>query len=79
MPIYDFRCQDCGRVSELLLRGEEGQTARCSGCGSENLERLVSAPHMIRREAVSPGSTCCGRAERCDKPPCSIDDGCQRS
>ena len=41
MPIYDFRCGDCGAVSELFVRGAEGQTCRCPDCGSENMEKLV--------------------------------------
>jgi len=28
MPIYDFRCRECGKVSEIFLRGAN-QTARC--------------------------------------------------
>ncbi len=36
MPIYDFRCRECGKVSEIFLRGA-GQTARCPACGSDNM------------------------------------------
>jgi hypothetical protein len=30
------------------------------------------------KEHNPPGSTCCGRSERCDTPPCSNDGKCQR-
>ena len=79
MPIYDFKCQDCGEVSEILVRGADSQPARCTSCGSENLERLVSASYMIKTEAPASGTTCCGRAERCEKPPCSTGDTCRRA
>ena len=78
MPIYDFRCRECGKVSEIFLRGAHGQAARCPDCGNENLERLISASYMIRTEASAPGATCCGRAERCETPPCSTGDTCRR-
>jgi hypothetical protein len=29
-------------------------------------------------DAPKPGTTCCGRAERCETPPCSLDDTCRR-
>lgn len=78
MPIYDFKCQDCGKVSEILIRGTEGQAIRCTGCGSESMEKLISASYMIKTEAPISGSTCCGSAERCEAPPCSTDDVCHR-
>ncbi len=78
MPIFDFRCQECGGVSEILVRNNTNQDVRCPTCGSESMERLVTASYSVRTNSSSHGSTCCGRTERCDKPPCSTDDGCRR-
>ena len=79
MPIYDFKCQDCGRVSEILVRGTDSQTARCSGCGGENMERLITSSYMIRTNAPKPGTTCCGSTERCETSPCSTGGTCHRA
>ncbi len=68
MPIYDFRCRECGRVLKIFLR-DTNQMARCSGCGSDNMERLFSTSYMIKMNASAPGTTCCGRTERCETPP----------
>ncbi len=77
MPIYDYRCRDCGTVSEVLVRGEDSASARCASCGGENLERLLTASYTIRMESAGDGGqTCCGRNERCDTPPCSMGGGC---
>lgn len=78
MPIYDYRCRECGKVSEVLLRTADDRSIRCPDCGSSNLERLISASRMIAADSHSPGSTCCGRAERCDTPPCSSGEACRR-
>ena len=43
MPLYDFRCQQCETVSELLIRAGVG--AVCPECGSDRLEKLLSAPN----------------------------------
>ena len=78
MPVYDIKCNECGEVSEILLRGTDSHSIHCPGCGSENVERLIAAPSMIRMGALAPGKTCCGRAERCETPPCSTGDTCHR-
>jgi putative FmdB family regulatory protein len=43
MPIYEFRCGDCGRVVEALRRiGEGPEGLTCPGCGSSRLDRQLS-------------------------------------
>ena len=39
MPLFDFRCRQCGRQFEALVR--TGQPVMCS-CGSDDLEQLLS-------------------------------------
>jgi putative FmdB family regulatory protein len=78
MPIYEYKCLDCGKVSEIFLRSPNSEGAKCPICGSENLERLLSASYAIRMNATMPGRTCCGRTERCETPPCSTEGICQR-
>jgi len=78
VPIYDFKCRECGVVSEVFLRSECGRANSCPSCGSPNLERLFSGSCMVKMGTKSPGTTCCGRAERCDSPPCGTDHGCNR-
>lgn len=44
MPIYEFRCSNCGHKFETLCRmGETGSGLECPHCGSRSLSRLVSA------------------------------------
>lgn len=78
MPVYDYKCEDCGKVSEVFLRSL-GEPVKCPSCGSENLERIFSASYLIKTESPAPGTTCCGRTERCDTPPCSTGEVCRRA
>ena len=78
MPIYDFKCRECGKVSEIFLRSAGDQAARCPDCGSENMEKLISASYTIKMEDSAPGITCCGKTGRCEIPPCSTGGVCRR-
>jgi putative FmdB family regulatory protein len=77
MPIYEYRCRDCGASFEVLVRA--GTTVVCPHCGSSSLAKLLSALFVssaqTSREA---GHTCCGREERCAAPPCSAGGTCRR-
>lgn len=43
MPIYEFRCTQCGDVHEYLLSGSADKVEmRCEKCGGEELERVLS-------------------------------------
>jgi putative FmdB family regulatory protein len=78
MPIYDFKCKDCGRVFEMLVRNTDNQAIICPDCGVGSLEKLISSPVLVKAGRPSPGGTCCGRAERCASPPCNDGEGCRR-
>jgi putative FmdB family regulatory protein len=78
MPIYEYRCLQCGEISEIFLRSLEGQNVQCSVCGSDKLDKLLSASYTLKTGVSTPGTTCCGRAERCQTSPCSSDNTCRR-
>lgn len=42
MPIYDYRCNDCNKIFELLVRAST--VLACPECSSQKLEKLVSLP-----------------------------------
>jgi len=51
MPIYEYRCQDCGkRSSFLLLRIDPSFTPSCRHCHSDRLSRLISRVAVFRSE-----------------------------
>ncbi len=53
MPIYEYRCNQCGRRTSVLVRNvAERDTAvsHCPRCGSTDLRRLVSRVAVLRSE-----------------------------
>ncbi len=78
MPIYEYSCENCGKITEILVNKEKDNVV-CKYCGSIRLKKLISAPGaIIMGGSKSKGTTCCGRTERCDTPPCSDGGTCKR-
>ena len=79
MPIYEYKCRKCGNGSEFLVHSSAAlDDLKCPACGSKELDRLLSVPGLVKNETRVPGTTCCGREERCDTPPCSSGGSCCR-
>ncbi|MBN1979101.1 MAG: zinc ribbon domain-containing protein [Anaerolineae bacterium] len=77
MPIYEYRCRDCGETFEVLVRA--GTDVACPHCGSASWDKLLSAPFVSSGQtARQAGHTCCGRENRCATPPCSEGGACRR-
>jgi putative FmdB family regulatory protein len=43
MPIYEYRCTDCGHRLEALQRLADAPLLVCPACGKESLTKLMSA------------------------------------
>jgi len=51
MPIYEFRCQACGRPVSIFRRSISAPlNAACPHCGGSDLRRLVSRFAVVRGE-----------------------------
>jgi len=67
MPIFEYKCAECGKVTEFLQNRTRRTKLRCLHCGSEELEKLFSV--------FSPGIKQ-GNSKRCRT--CS-DESCPHS
>ncbi len=80
MPIYEYRCKECGAISEYMTGMGNDENISCKECESTETERILSVASFLGGKSEhSPGRTCCGREERCDTPPCSDEGVCRRS
>jgi putative FmdB family regulatory protein len=51
MPIYEYRCENCGKISEfLLIKTDETFTPQCKRCKSKKMSRVLSKVRVIRSE-----------------------------
>ncbi|MSQ51551.1 MAG: zinc ribbon domain-containing protein [Betaproteobacteria bacterium] len=43
MPIYEYRCSDCGFQKEFLQKVSEPRLTTCTSCGKETFEKMLTA------------------------------------
>lgn len=78
MPIYDYRCRQCGETHEVFAQRPGAAPVACPSCGSGDMEKLLSSFSIASEKTRAGHATCCGREERCEAPPCSSGEGCRR-
>ncbi len=70
MPLYDFRCEECGARFERRLSFSQSDTAvACPTCASQQTRRLLSAVAVLgvgsSAGAAEGGGCGCGGACSC--------------
>jgi putative FmdB family regulatory protein len=80
MPTYEYECNTCGHHFEKFQSMSDVPLETCPECGGQVRRLLGTGAGLIIKggSATSSSSiacgrsqTCCGREERCEKPPCS--------
>ena len=51
MPIYEYRCNECGKTSEfLLIKTDEPFVPQCKRCKSKKMTRVLSRVRVVLSE-----------------------------
>ncbi len=59
MPIFEYRCKDCGKVSDVLEKADSKDKHVCPGCGGSNMEKQFST-FGVSMEPSAPSAPACG-------------------
>lgn len=43
MPIYEYRCSNCGHEKEVLQKMSDAPLTECPACGKSSFRKLISA------------------------------------
>jgi putative FmdB family regulatory protein len=53
MPIFEYKCQQCGHVMEVLQKSRKATKQTCSKCGGSDMKRLLSGFSVGQSRASS--------------------------
>ncbi len=67
MPLYEYRCEDCKEIIEIIQKFSDAPLSKCEECGGA-LERLLS-PSAIQFKGSGWYVTDYGKNSHKDSPP----------
>lgn len=47
MPLYDYKCQDCGLFFEARHRMDHAGPVACPSCSSDHTSKIFSSPAIV--------------------------------
>jgi putative FmdB family regulatory protein len=69
MPIFEYRCQQCGNKFEAILFG--AQEAECPSCHTHKLEPQLSTFSVSTKSSAAGAPASCGQNNCCMMGGCS--------
>ena len=76
MPIYEYRCAECGHELEAMQRISADALTTCPECASEGLKRLISQTSFVLKGS---GWYATDYADKKAAPPAGNDAGSDTS
>ena len=73
MPIFEYRCADCGHTMEFLEKRAGVNKHKCERCNSSKLEKLLSEFSVGRSAPPPMCSECPGGPCPASTGPCPCD------
>ena len=60
MPVYEYKCAECGVVTEFLESASNRKKHECPDCGNEDMQKMMSvfAPMAKQRGAGGKCDSC---------------------
>lgn len=77
MPIYEYRCEDCGTKFEKLVRSAEANGLACPSCGTDHLKMELST--FAAHSGSSPSKNSQPMMGGCASGMCRTPDLCGRN
>ena len=73
MPIFEYKCEDCGTKFEKLVRNAPDAPAlECPSCGQKHLKQEFSTFAPRANGASKPAAPPCANGGRCEPGMCGM-------
>lgn len=54
MPIYEYKCEECETVSDILVKSISSPEVECPDCQSDKMSKLISIPGAMMTKGSVP-------------------------
>lgn len=71
MPIFEYQCQDCQHVVEVLQKNARVEKMVCPACSKRNMKKCLSGFSVGQSKSARPAA-----CEACPSSACPGDMGC---
>lgn len=68
MPIFEYKCEQCGHVMEVLHKGLKAEKPACEKCGGSEMTKLLSG-FAVGKASESPACDSCASLPACGGCP----------
>lgn len=58
MPIFEYKCNDCGTVSSILVKSGSGRGVKCPKCGSKSMAKQISSFSAVVKDSSGSDGSC---------------------
>ncbi|MDD4801757.1 MAG: zinc ribbon domain-containing protein [Syntrophomonas sp.] len=59
MPVFEFRCQECGYKFDLMISNADKEKVQCPECGTRSIKQLLSSFNTAKFGGA-PANDCAG-------------------
>lgn len=56
MPLFEYKCTNCGKVTEFILKHGDAPMEGCKFCGEKRLERIAFSRFSVG--SADPSASC---------------------
>jgi putative FmdB family regulatory protein len=70
MPMFEYKCQQCGHVMEVLQKSRNATKQTCTECGSPDTKKLLSGFAVGQSRPSSAACDTCPTASACGGGMC---------
>ncbi|MBN1361799.1 MAG: zinc ribbon domain-containing protein [Sedimentisphaerales bacterium] len=65
MPIFEYKCQQCGHVMEVLQKSRRATKQTCAQCGGTQMKKLLSGFAVAQASPSTAACDSCASAPSC--------------
>lgn len=70
MPIFEYKCGQCGHVTEVLTKSRKAAKPTCEKCGGSEMAKLLSGFAVGQgKSSATPTCDSCASLPSCDGCP----------